>query len=533
MPSADRFLRHFFAGGFATDRGPTSDVAPDGNGQVQVPWLNQADNLVFELDGGVTKSPGTTKINSATLESGAPIRGMVDYWRLGSAGTPTQRRVIHVGTKVKRDVGDGTFTDIITGASSTSVPSYANFGDYLIIMDDAGSTPQKYDGTTVSAVGHSPPPFAFGVEYKGRFFAAGSYANPSRLYYSDAFDIDNGTTGAWSNYITIATDDGDGITGLAVYKDALIIFKGPYKGSIHTITGSAPTGSDAYVLRPLVKGSGAVWHNSIFPFVDDLGYLAPDGSIRSLQATANYGNFGVTHLSRDIAKWTNQKVNRTYLKKAWAVNWEERGAILLSLPINASTYPNCVLSLDYRFEQPRFAVWPAYSSVVNSLARGVDASDANRQVVLTGGIDGYVRKFNPNRYSIDGSTAIGLTARTPNLTYLSPQLKKTIVGGALGIQPLNDSDITVKWYRDNDNAGTTTVDQGGGDQLAPTSGTSFTLGTSQLGGALFVDRWFELEEGGEFRTVAYEVSEGTNDVNVSIHSISTVIQGGPVSYENA
>jgi hypothetical protein len=38
-------VRHMFAGGWATDYGPTTDVAPDAAGKVAVPFLVDAENM--------------------------------------------------------------------------------------------------------------------------------------------------------------------------------------------------------------------------------------------------------------------------------------------------------------------------------------------------------------------------------------------------------------------------------------------------------------------------------------------------------
>ena len=532
MSSRDLFIRHVFGGGFATDVGPVSDSAPQGSGnigQLVLPWLNQCDNAMFDLDGGITKSPGTSKINAAALESGAAIRGCFDYWIQGTAGAPSQKRVIHVNTKIKADAADGVFADIATGVSDSAVPSYATFNDELIISDDANSAPKKWTGTgSTSALGGSPPNFAFCVEHKGRVFAAGNPAQPSRLYYSNAFDHE---TWGGSNYITIGTNDGSGITGLSSFKDALVIFKGPKKGSIYVLTGDD---TSTFSLSCLRKNCGAaVWQNSIFQYQDDLAFISADGSVQRLSATAAFGSFSLGHMSRNISRWINANVVRSQLKKCWVANWESRGLIVIALPINASTRPNCLLAMDYRFgDEPRFSVWNAYSGVCVSAILATDEADNSRQIVMLGGADGYVRKLNVNKFSIDDTTAITCTIKTPNLSYGDPHQTKVITGGAIGFLPLTDDAVTFTWLRDDGTYGTLSVDQGGGDYLAPSSGTDFTLDTSYLAGGTFNDQWFELENGGEFRNIAYTLSNADLSGNFSIHSLSTFIRGGALSMEN-
>ena len=532
MASKDTFVRHIFGGGFATDLGPSYDGGWDGNAQVAqlvVPWLNRCDNVMFDLDGGLTKSPGTSKINASALESGAAVRGCYDYWIQGTSGSPTQKRVVHVGTKIKADAADGVFADIATGVSATAVPSYATFNDELIISDDANSAPKLYDGTTCSALGGSPPNFAFCVEHKGKVFAAGVPGNPSTLYYSVTYNHED-WTGSGSGSVLIGTNDGSVITGLASYKNALIIFKGPKKGSIYVLTGDTPS---TFSLATLRKNCGsAVWQNAIFQYQDDMAFVAADASIQRLSATNAFGSFQLAHLSRDITKYLNDNVNRSQLRKCWAVNWESRGIVLFTLPVNASDYPNLLLSLDYRFETPRFSPWPAYAGVSNSAILATDENDAARQVVLVGGNDGYLRKMNVAGYSIDDTTAINMVVKSPTLSYGTPHLKKTLSGGSVGFLPLTDDDMTLLWGRDDGTTGTVDVSQGGGDRLTPTPSSPFTLDSSTLTGADFVDTWWETVEGGEFRNIYWQMQSAGLDANVSVHSLSAFIRGGAPSMEN-
>ena len=71
MATKTQYIRHNFAGGFATDFGPNADLAVDKSGQVSIPFLVDAENLLFEFDGGPHKMPGTAKLNSVQMESGA------------------------------------------------------------------------------------------------------------------------------------------------------------------------------------------------------------------------------------------------------------------------------------------------------------------------------------------------------------------------------------------------------------------------------------------------------------------------------
>lgn len=532
MATKQVFLKHTFGGGWSTDFGPSANVAPDANGEVRMPFLVDADNVIYEFDGGPRKAPGTTKLNSSAVASGAVIKGLTDFWRQGTAGSAVQKRVIHVSTVIMKDDADGTFSNIFTGLESDKVPSYATFDDLLIMASDStGDVPKSWDQTTAQNLAGSPPNFAFSETHKNRHWAAGNAAVPSRLYFSVNVDPED-WIGSGSGNIDIDPDDGDVITAIASHKNELWVFKGPYKGSIHRITGSAPTGGDAFARTTFINGLGAVGHNTISRFGDDLLFMSPDGLIHSLKSTAAFGDFVEATLSRPINSWIRDHVNHGRLKHAWSQTCDEFGVVLFALPIDSSTDNNIILMMDYRFlalnETVRWAPWPGFEMA--SLAR---ITDGNKPTCFAGGNDGFVRKMFQSNRSIDDVTALSYKITTPFMNYGSAIKMKTLAGGSLSIQPKNNGNITFGWQRDDNEQQTITVAQGGVAVLGTASSNQFTLGTSTLGGARFVDRFHTADEtGGEFRTIQYQVTNNTINEDVEIHSLSTLIEPGASSMEN-
>lgn len=523
-------IRHLFGGGWATDFGPTVDVAPDGSGKVVIPFLLEAQDCIFELDGGPHLIGGTTKVNSSAVASGAVVTGVYDYWRQGTGGTPTRRRVLHAGTVCLADTDDGTYsTTLGSGLTSGAVPSYFTFDDLLIFASDSTTdVPRSWDQTTAQNLAGSPPNFAFGVAHKNRAWAAGVYANPSRLYYSANTDPED-WTGAGSGSIDIDPNDGDMITGLISHKNELWVFKGPNKGSIHRITGSAPTGSDAFARVPYVHGLGACWHNAIFRFGDDIGFVSQFGTVHALSSTSAYGDFFEAALSRPINKWILQNLNYNRLRYISAATDPLAGLVYITMSVNANSTNNVVLLMDFR-GAPDVIRWsriPAYA--LGSLGLFVDTAGVRR--VLGGGNDGFVRRLNILDRSIDTATALSYNVKTPHLNYGAPILMKTLDALAVGIAPKGAFNFTLGWTRDNNAQQTTTVAQGGSDVLGTATANQFTLDTSTLAGAQFVDRFYEAEEGGEFRSIQYQITQSAVNEDIELHSISAAITPGAVSTE--
>jgi hypothetical protein len=529
-------IRHQFGGGWSPDFGPTITQAPTPQGEFRIPYLMKAENCGFELDGGPRKIGGATKLNSSALESGAAIRGLFDFWRIVS-GSPNQTRVLHVNSKIMADAADGTFADIGTGFSTSSIPSYATFNDSLILSSTGGDVPQSWaQAGNVANLAGSPPNFAFGIVHKNRFWAAGVDANPSNLYYSALLDGED-WTGAGSGFIQIDPDDGDRITGLASHKNEVWVFKGPYQGSIHRIAGSAPTGDDGFQRLLYVSGLGAMNHNCIFRFRDDIGFVAPQGTVHSLNATAAFGDFLVSSLSFPLNNWLLEHVNNSALNQSWAAVDEIAGCVRITLPIDGAAAPNAMLCMDFRRSNAQGApeMWwslqPAYDWPV--VARVLDAGDSDKPILMAGGDDGFVRKLDQRLRNIDDTDAIAYTVHTPHMNYGSGLHMKLIHILGAGVAPKGNHDLTLGWQRDDSAEQTVTVTQGsGGAVLGPWPSNEFKLGTSRLAGAEYSERFAELEDGGEFRSIQYRLAQSGLNEDAEVHTITSLIAPGPIVVED-
>lgn len=521
-------LRHLFAGGWATDFGTSTQATPDASGIVQMQFLVDAENCLYEFDGGPRKIPGTTKLNSVQMESGAVIKGLFDFWLSGTGGSSTQHRIVHVGTKVKKDDADGTFTDIGTGLTSGSIPSYAVLEDLLILANE-DDIPKSWDGTTFTESSAwpagAPPNFSIVETHKNRIWAAGIDATPSRLIFSDLLDPDDFVAGS-SGFIDIDPDDGDRITGIASHRNELFVFKGPQKGSIHRITGSAPTGADAFARIEFASGIGAAGHNSIFRFADDIGFVWSDGSIRTLSSTERFGDYLAAAVSAPINfKFLNERVNLARLKHSSAAYDDIRNTVCITLPIDGSTDNNAVICCDFRFRPPRWSFIPALAA--GFIASVIDPTDVDKRIIMLGGNDGHVRKWNQTTRDNDGS-AISYKVTTPFINYGQPFHLKTISAASISISSTNATDLTFGWISDDNPLQQQQVNIGGTEGLLD----SFVLDTDQLQGSSIVDKFLDLETGGKGRQFQYQLIHNAADADAEVHGINTLMEVCGISTEN-
>ncbi len=513
---ADRILTKVitFNAGYATDLAP----------QVrELTFLDKAENIIYEVNGSARKVGGAAKINSSAITGGPSITGMYDFWTSGTGGTDTQKFVaVTSDGKVWKEDMDGTF-DEITGAASISpnaIPVFAQMGDKLSIWFNTNDTPLKYTGTgNVTSLGGTPPVGRGCLIHANRPWAWGMNANASRITYGTSTDIEDWTTDDGS--IDIDPDDGDRIIGCASYKETLFIFKGPNKGSIHTITGNTVA---TFSLKPLTKGIALQSHNSIIPVGDDVWFMSDQG-IHSLSATQNFGNFAGAFLSRFLRGYFRSNINRTNLSKVWGVNYAEKGCALWALTASGASTNNTALGISYvraQEEGLKPFTWTGRTCV--SAALRIHPTTKLREVVF-GGNDGFARRQDTTARNIDTSTAYSFRAKTPMLEIAStdsqgkPKGDQPVTLQSMYVKssPVGNYDITVLLNRDQNAAESYTFNQGQAGFILNDATRSILDGTNTLAGGDLQIVYADLT--GEARGVRLDVTQGGLDQDAQIYEI--------------
>lgn len=543
------FITHTFAGGWATDYGPTSRVGPDVGGMLALPYLVDTKNIVYDLTGVVYKAPGTSRHNTnlgiLQLSTNGYVVGVHDFWRTVSGNT-SHSIIAHsadlpsrTGTVRADRNADGNYDNTFASGGGTVigqlftedfVPSYTQFDDLLIIGTygnfggAAFNTPHSYDMTTYQRIGGGAPSFSFSCAHKNHLFAAGDPSFPSRLYYSVPLDPED-FSGVGSGQIDVSPGDGDGITGLVSTKGILIVFKGPYKGSIYRVDGSDD--SD-WALSPFsTSGITAAWQNSIFKFGDDVGFVSPRGSVHSLSSTERFGDLTTAYLSLPITNYMKAKLNHTRHRFWWAVNNPSTGQVFITVSTAGSAKNNRLLVMDYRFmglgeSSPRWSYWDYIHA--QSLALGVEYG--NQHHILAGDDAGNIYKLDYPTRSHENS-AISCTVTTPFLNYGDDYNTKTLNCISMGIVPRNDNDVTVQWTRDTGQPSTLTQSQDAEVIL-----DVFQLNIDYLSSGVLSPRFVQTEEGGTFRSIQYSLTDSTDRSNFELYNIGSLVTFDGASMEN-
>jgi len=251
-------------------------------------------------------------------------------------------------------------------------------------VDDATDTPNEaFAAIDVNTT--AGPTGSYISVYKDSLFIAGDPTYPSRLYYSGGGDqINNFSIDGGGGLIDVAVNDGQSITGLIVFKDALIIFK---TDSIYQFSFSS-TGLPS--LTQVTGSLGAIAPRSIIAVENDVFFLSRRGvfSIGNEQGFA----FDVLRTNELSARTrpTIQTIDPAYIQNASAtyVTSSDFNLYILSYtPAGSTTNSNAVVYDRerlgwYKWTNIKANCWNKYvdSTGVTHYLYGDDASGYVKEI---------------------------------------------------------------------------------------------------------------------------------------------------------
>jgi hypothetical protein len=212
-----------FAGGLNSESGALN-VAENESPDLQ--------NVDFTTYGSVKQRNGYETL-SASLGVDVECDGL--YWleTVAIAGTTTRHAVnVSNGKLYKMDSLDGVWDNITSVTTSITAGEHCDFDTFtnVLIATNDVNPPFYWDGATVSAVMVQAPDLAkakFVTHFQNYSVLAnvedtGGNRYASRFYWSTIKDI---TTWDAADYIDVAPNDGEIITGCKVLGDRLVIYK--------------------------------------------------------------------------------------------------------------------------------------------------------------------------------------------------------------------------------------------------------------------------------------------------------------------
>lgn len=244
-------------------------------------------NFETDVEGGYTRVLGFGKFSTTAVTGTGPIRGVL-------AVSATETLAERAGEFLYSSGGAWTskLTLTNTGIFKVNFSEFNFTGVTKFIATDGVNGPAFFDSVTKTMTYMAAPPADIVGASRSQvfkshlFFAKGTLLSWAAPFTENDFAPANG-----AGIINI----NDGITGLTVFRDQLIIF---CLNSIYRLSGSSLAD---FQLSPITNNTGCLSGDTVQEVGGDIMYLGPDG-IRYLSASERNNDFGLTRASDKIQK---------------------------------------------------------------------------------------------------------------------------------------------------------------------------------------------------------------------------------------
>lgn len=440
-------------------------------------------------EGGRRKRGGTAKVNTTAISGAPSVVGLHDF-KLSS-----QAEFLVMATNDGKLWKNYT-TTISTGMTADKYVSFMSADDTLFVSNGE-DVPLTWNGVAASASTmtniptdwvkpNCPKQFVLhGSGASQRAWAIG-FASGT-IYASSASDMTD-FSDANVTTIPIYTGDGYGTVGGVEFGDRLIVFGKKQAFIIDDVS----TSTSNWGYSPTQWSGGAAHHRLIVRTPNDIVVMADDGTIYSVVAAENYGDYRVASLTRQahIDVWIRENINLQQIDKFHAIYDPVMRCIYFFMVRSGATTVN--VALVYFIDRPPEQAWSihdnqSYDSGYKAYCAALVETDPGTYRVYTGCGSGYVWVLNEATRSDDGN---GYYAgfKTPNLSIENPRVTKMFHMGRVVYRPSGQYSMNVNIWVDGVTMPSTTVSVAGtGDVLG-----QFVLGSSVLGGAQLYDNAFTI-----------------------------------------
>lgn len=474
--------------GAITKRGDTAAITTSLLGA-----LNTVPHVLTRGLGGWTTLSDTRFLPTAGfLPTGhaAAITGGVEFVR--SNGTRTVVFGADDGAVYKYN-GNGTSTAIITGLTTGTKWYFATYNDKLIFCNRADA-PRKWDGTTVSLLGGSPPAKGGPVAVHGNRVHFLDGTTKSRWTWSALNAEEDYTTANNAGFADISPNDGSDAKDLVPSINELVIIKGarPYR-----VQGTSPSTFTIANVVPTAGSVGAVSTQAALFALNDVWYLGNPGLVR-LTAVQGFGDLRESFPSAPIQPYfepgTPYTLALKYLDRAVMTYDSQHNRIYVGVDSNNDGLNDTMLVYDGATKG--WTVWDSLS--IASLWPVKNAVTGETDIYM-GGYDGHIRVLNQ-------ATVMG--AYVGEATHLSalgqPGIEKSLRHLYLYLQETGNFTLEVDLQFDFGPTQTIPVSMLGSSH---TLGLNWVLGQDMLGVRDQVVKRLNVHGSGEFLALTVRNAE--------------------------
>lgn len=467
-------------------------------------------NAVIWYDGALRSMFGYDNVNTVALNSGAAVTSLY-------ASDVISKFVTSVGNKLYTGADQASPTDItgiitLTAGSQIQWSEWQFEDDAYIVGTNGVDAPIKYTGTgNASALGGSPPTARWSAVFNNALFLARTSLEPSTVFFSNLGDPE------------VYTSDDDykfnaPITGLAVLGKMLVVFKSESIGVLSGFNNSTLTKEENYISGKGCSGGHTIVQaklkgRDVLIFHGYDGWYAFDGSKDLI-----YLSYPVRNKYRPQA--SVPQFTQSRFQYAWAEYIPQYEWVITCLSDGADTTNNFVVILDlgrvYESSEGVYVPhWPVDNIPGNCIARSKRITSENNEIFF-GDTTGFVYKFTPTGYNYNGSvyTKFFESKIFDNiLTWVLVEFNIMGNEGSVSSDTYIKSDLEIG----DGTQGSANLSDGG-DVL----GTTFILGTSELGGKDFVFVDATTDAFGRF--LQFKISNSVVDKSFSIEEVNLILQ---------
>jgi hypothetical protein len=368
-------------------------------------------NMEYDEGGVIRKRAGyVTAGNALTAAKG-----------LGVYSTASTNYMVTIdGTALKyRTTGNWATASGVSFSTGQDISfTQARLKLYIWNGTDGGAT---FDGSVTARPG-TMPEAKFSVYYQNKHICAGVSGQPSRIYISNltnasdftvttggtqpqpdnTLDAENGVTnvpGATvyagtpalteANVVDIRKNDGDKITALGVFQDALIVFK---ERAIYQVTFDS---SGNPTITPVTYATGCVSHRSVVNVENDISFLSREGH-RVLGNEPQFFTAIRTQVLSIRVQSTIDSIAKQYYSRANGIYFDNK--YILAHPSGSTSAITKTLTYDRRFQA--YSVWTNFNA--QAMVKFIDSTNNEDLYFLDDNGTQVYKRIN-GTYSDDGA----------------------------------------------------------------------------------------------------------------------------------
>jgi len=480
--------------------GLISNLSPLQHGTNAIGSATVLQNFEPDKAGGYTKIQGYTKWDTDIVPGSGPVLGV----KVVSDGEVVAIRSNTASSVVYHSSGSG-WTPILTMTANGSLVRFEelNFGaGNKVLMVDSVNYPVVFDDITNTATSITSSADVLGAEYVAVYKTTTFYAKDNNLYFTAPSTYDDFSPANGGGVINV----GNTITGLAVFRDQLIIF---CRNSIKRLTGS--TISDI-TLQPITDRIGCISGDTIQEVGGDIMYAAPDG-IRLLSATDRIGDFGLDIASDPIAKDAFDLLSIGTHFCSLVIREKAQYRVFSYVPSEQASVSKGLLTTKFISQGAGGFAW-ATTKGIKAYCSDSKYTSSYTETVVFANEDGYVYELDTGS-DFDGDI-IEAIYESPYMPITDPQTRKTFYKMTLYADPNGPMELDVNFKYDFDASTNTGVIQpntftvsSAGNSVFFYGGTASVFGTATFGGEL--DKVYNSNVIGSGKTVAIRMEDSSTN----------------------